>query len=162
MSRIFHTLSTPFACVLHFFCRLFGVNSSAYQYMILLSFLFYHKFLKKSSLFATPLREITKIQKFTHNSFLFTHFRHLSAPCIENTLLFGGDSKHLKVFCCRLKAQFYKLVLIIHYNNSAYSVLKRFAATFSGNSITLFLFNFDLSVSAHPLFVFVLPMEHKP
>ena len=32
-----------------------------------------------------------------------------------------------------------KLVLIIHYNNSAYSVLKRFAATFLGNSITLFL-----------------------
>lgn len=31
-----------------------------------------------------------------------------------------------------------KLVLIIHYNNSAYSVLKRFAATFLGNSITLF------------------------
>jgi hypothetical protein len=76
--------------------------------------------------------------------------------------LFDGTSKHLKVFCCRLKAQFYKLVLIIHYNNSAYSVLKRFAATFLGNSITLFLFNFDLSVSAHPLFVFVLPMEHKP
>ena len=88
--------------------------------------------------------------------------RYLSAPCIENTLLFGGDSKSPKAFCYRLKAQFYKLVLTIHYNNSAYSVLTRFAATFSGNFITLFLFNFDLSVSAHPLFVFVLPMEHKP
>jgi len=109
------------------------------------------------------LREITKIQKFTHNSFHFTHFLCLFAPYIENApVVWGRTSKSLKAFCYRLKAQFYNLVLIIPYNNSAYSVLKRFAATFSGNSITLFLLNFDLSVSAHPLFVFVLPMEHKP
>lgn len=44
-----------------------------------LSFIFYHKFLKKSSLFALTSCEITKIQKFTHNSFLLTHFRYLSA-----------------------------------------------------------------------------------
>ena len=87
---------------------------------------------------------------------IFYTFPHRKAP------LFGCVSKHLNAFCYRLKAQFYNLVLIIHYNNSAYSVLKRFAATFSGNSITLFLFNFDLSVSTRPLCVFVLPMEHKP
>ena len=128
-----------------------------------MSFLFYHKFLKKSSLFALTSCEITKIQKFTHNSFHFTHFRYLSAPCIENApVVWGRTSKSLKAFCYRLKAQFYNLVLIIPYNNSAYTVLKHFAATFSSNSITLFLFNFDLPVSAHPLFVFVLPMEHKP
>ena len=77
---------------------------------------------------------------------IFDTFPHRKAP------LFGGVSKHLNSFCYRLKAQFYELVLIIHYNNSAYSILKRFAATFSGNSITLFLFNFDLSVSARSLF----------
>ena len=37
----------------------------------------------------------------------------------------------LNAFLPRQKLQSYKLVLIIHYNNSAYSVLKRFAATFS-------------------------------
>lgn len=38
--------------------------------------------------------------------------------------LFGGrTSKSLKAFCYRLKAQFYNLVLIIPYNNSAYRTI---------------------------------------
>lgn len=59
-----------------------------------LSFIFYHKFLKKSSLFALTSCEITKIQKFTHNSFLFTHFRYLSAlPLCKNAPAFTNHTK---------------------------------------------------------------------
>ena len=70
------------------------------------------------------MREITKIQKFTHNSFLFTHFLCLFAPYIENApVVWGRTSKSLKAFCYRLKAQFYNLVIIITYNNSAYRTI---------------------------------------
>lgn len=97
------------------------------------------------------LQEFKNLPTIRFILLIFYTFPHRKAP------LFGGASKHLNSFCYRLKAQFYELVLIIHYNNYAYSVLKRFAATFSGNSITLFLFNFDLSVSARPLFCFCSP-----
>ena len=59
-----------------------------------LSFIFYHNFLKKSSLYVLTSCEITKIQKFTHNSFLFTHFRYLSAlPLCKNVLTFTNHTK---------------------------------------------------------------------
>ena len=89
-----HTLSTPFACISHFFAGYSALKVPRINIRYVLSFIFYHKFLKKSSLFATPLREITKNQKFTHNSFLFTHFRYLSAlPLCKNVPTFTNHTK---------------------------------------------------------------------
>ena len=55
---------------------------------------------------------------------------------------FGLFTLRTRCFCFYFlvfpKIKHTKLVLIIHYNNSAYSFLKRFAANFLGNSITLF------------------------
>ena len=88
-------LVNSFCLYFAFFCRLFGVKGSAYQLWYVLSFLFYLKFLKKSSLYVLTSCEITKIQKFTHSSFLFTHFRYLSALSVcKNIPTF---TKHTKL-----------------------------------------------------------------
>ena len=89
-----HTLSTPFACISHFFAGYSALKVPRIIIWYVLSFIFYHKFLKKSSLYVLTSCEITKIQKFTHNSFLFTHFRYLSAlPLCENAPAFTNHTK---------------------------------------------------------------------
>lgn len=94
LSCVCHYLVNSFCLYFAFFCRLFGVKSSAYLIRYVLSFIFYHKFLKKSSLYVPTSCEITKIQKFTHNSFLFTHFRYLSVLSVcKNIPTFTNHTK---------------------------------------------------------------------
>ena len=54
-------LVNSFCLYFAFFCRLFGVNSLAYRYMIRFVFLFYHKLFLKTSLFNKSPQNIKKI-----------------------------------------------------------------------------------------------------
>lgn len=83
----------------------------------MIRFVFY-KFLKKSSLFATPLREITKIQKFTHNSFHFTHFQYLFVPYIKYAPYLGGRVKTSE----SLLLSFESTILKFNFNNSIWKL----------------------------------------
>lgn len=64
------SLSTPFACISHFFAGYSALKVPRINIWYVLSFIFYHKFLKKSSPFALTSCEITKIQTYDSNHIL--------------------------------------------------------------------------------------------
>ena len=86
----FSYLVNSFCLYFAFFCRLFGVNSSAYTiydtFCLLYSII---NFSKNQACLLRYCEKLKKIQKFTHNSFHFTHFQYLFVPYIKNAPYLG-------------------------------------------------------------------------